>query len=127
MGLSRTAKSWMLPALLVLLGAAWHPPAQEMPPQRGVAVTIDNRLPVDVRIYVTRHGTDILLGRVDGLEQRELLIAPALLGAGDDLHLLAVSRDLRATIASPVVPVEAGSRIDWRIERPPLLSPLFVR
>jgi hypothetical protein len=90
--------------------------APQRQPATGVQVVIDNREFADMQILVVREGVRIPLGTVGGFQSRSFTINSPVIPADGRVSLIATTRSETQTLESPVVIVQRGQVVSWRIE-----------
>lgn len=127
----RTARILFWSLSLGLIGCATSANAGGMDDGRPEAattqVTVDNRNTEDIRVYVVRGDTRILIGPVGSLEQRTFALRPSLVGDSGFLQLEFVTLASRQAFATEFIPVARGKEVQWQIESNLALSTVMVR
>ena len=90
-------------------------------------VTVDNRNTQDVRVYVVRGESRILVGPVGSLEQRTFALPGSLVGDSGFLRLEVVTLASRQAFATELIPVGRGKEVQWQVESNLALSTILVR
>jgi len=102
------------------------PPGFVAPTSAAVSVTVDNQYREDVRVYLVRGDTPILLGTVGSFRSRTFPVGPALLPRLTDVRLRVRAAD-GVALASPAVMANPGERVTWRLGPRLNLSSIAVR
>lgn len=93
---------------------------------RTVSVVVDNQYQEDVRVYLVRGDTPILLGSVGSFRSRTFRPGPALLPRLVDIRLRVRAAD-GSVFNAPAVMADAGERVLWYLGPRLKLSSISVR
>ena len=102
-------------------------PAKGSGPPETFTVEVDNRELLDLRIFLVRDGTQLLLGFVEGMTQRKLIVQAAYGATTTPFALAAITLSGSETLRSPIVTVERGQVVSWRIERASRGTVIMIR
>ena len=112
---------------LVLLTAACAPYRADRGLDRTITLSIDNRELADMRIYLVREGTRILIGTVNGFTSRIFAVPAFMLGGSAQLGLLATPFAGTDELLSPIVTIDGHQQVSWRVERASHGASILVR
>lgn len=106
-------------------GAGHGGPAGVTP--RGIAVAVDNTHHLDMRVYLMRGASRVLLGRVGSFARRTFVVDAARLGGSGSVRLAVDPAGSRPLHAFPALTVERGQRVELRVGHELRYSSLAVR
>jgi len=108
--------------------ACAHPvaPNRFVGPPRAVSVRVVNQYLEDVRVYLVRGDTPILLGTVGSFRSRTFSVGPSLLPRLADVRLGVRAAD-GLVLASSAVMANPGERVTWRLGPHLKISSIAVR
>ncbi len=81
-------------------------------PSQCVTLSVNNRNPENVRIYILHASTRIPVGSVGGFQSRKFTISRAVVGASNVLHLWIVTTPSRREISLMPITVEPGQTVE---------------
>ena len=90
-------------------------------------VTVENRNPQDVRVYLVRGSTRIHLGPVGSLESRTFELPGSMIGGRGFLQLEVLTLASRQRYATDPIPIGRGKNLQWQIESNLALSSILLR
>ena len=117
MWLSRRKLHRLLCGTLVLAACTIPRVNTTIPPAETITIEVDNREFADYQVFLIRGGVEIPLGQVEGLTRRTLRVSTALGTMATPIALVAVTTSRSETVRSPVVTVERGQVVSWRVQR----------
>ncbi len=126
--MSRLLRSALL-AAVVASAACAHPATSPYAPTvapRVLDVVVDNQYVNDVRVYLVRGDTPILLGSVGSFTRRTFKVDAGLLPTLDDVQLRVRAMDGVVYNAPPVM-VNPGNQVLWTLGPRLKLSSIAVR
>ena len=125
----RSIIRFVLSVAVTSTAACAHPVAPNSfvgPTPRAASVRVDNQYLEDVRVYLVRGDTPILLGTVGSFRSRTFSVGPALLPRLADVRLGVRAAD-GLVLASPAVMANPGERVTWRLGPRLKISSIAVR